>query len=98
MLRRVATRFSALTAIFRFISILVSVFAAHSVMSQTPPVFLPVVTYDSGGFAPTSVTTSDVNGDGRLDLIVTNGCSEATCIGPPPNGTVVVTVPHRHPT
>ena len=90
MLRRVATRFSALTAIFRFISILVSVFAAHSVMSQTPPVFLPVVTYDSGGFAPTSVTTSDVNGDGRLDLIVTNGCSEATCIGPPPNGTVAV--------
>lgn len=38
-----------------------------------PPLFLPAVTYDSGG-APSSVALGDVNGDGKLDLVVTNLC------------------------
>jgi Big-like domain-containing protein/VCBS repeat protein len=34
--------------------------------------FQPVVTYDSGGGETSSVAVADVNGDGKLDLLVTN--------------------------
>jgi hypothetical protein len=34
--------------------------------------FKPVVTYDSGGFGTFSGVLADVNGDGKLDVIVTN--------------------------
>ena len=34
--------------------------------------FKPVVTYDAGGYQTYSVVAADVNGDGKLDLIVAN--------------------------
>jgi len=40
---------------------------------QTP------VPYGSAGISPTFVATGDVNGDGKLDLLVTNACSDSTC-------------------
>jgi hypothetical protein len=36
--------------------------------------FQPAVTYGSGAFQPYSVALADVNGDGKLDLVVTNAC------------------------
>ncbi|MGA2355472.1 MAG: Ig-like domain repeat protein [Terriglobales bacterium] len=39
--------------------------------------FLPAVTYDSGGSTVTWVAVADVNGDGKLDLIVANQGGEA---------------------
>jgi hypothetical protein len=36
--------------------------------------FRPAVTYDSGGQGPVAVTFADVNLDGKLDLLVANGC------------------------
>ncbi len=48
--------------------------------------FKPVVTYSSGGAQPSSVVVSDVNGDGKPDLIVTSYC---TVNGPCPGEGVV---------
>jgi hypothetical protein len=48
--------------------------------------FQPAVTYDPGGENSGSVATADVNGDGRLDLMVVNICG-LSCGG---NGTVGV--------
>lgn len=42
--------------------------------------FLPAVTYDSGGFEASMIAPADVNGDGKLDLVVVN-CGG--CYGPP---------------
>lgn len=59
--------------------ILLSGFAsAQSVLS-----FAPVVTYSSGGFAALSSAVADLNGDGKIDLVVTN-------IGSGPVGSVSV--------
>jgi len=41
--------------------------------------FQPVVTYDSGGYDAQSVAVADVNGDGKLDLLVANACSASNC-------------------
>ena len=47
--------------------------------------FQPVVTYDSGGYQAQSVAVADVNGDGKSDLVVANGCANSNCT----NGGVV---------
>jgi hypothetical protein len=41
--------------------------------------FQPAVTYSSGGILPDSVTVGDVNGDGKLDLVVANQCAAGGC-------------------
>jgi len=43
------------------------------------PLFLPAVTYGSGGIGPTSVAIADVNMDGKPDLLVTNSCGLGGC-------------------
>jgi FG-GAP-like repeat len=37
--------------------------------------FAPAVTYSSGGYYAISVAVADVNGDGKLDLVVANYCA-----------------------
>ena len=49
------------------------------------------VSYDSGGYAATSVTVADVNGDGVLDLIAGNGCRKP---GDCSSGNVAVLLGH----
>jgi hypothetical protein len=41
--------------------------------------FAPAVAYNSGGYAPLSVALADVNGDGKLDMVVANCGSNSTC-------------------
>jgi hypothetical protein len=59
-------------------------------VSVTQPVtsvaFARAVTYASGGLYPATVVLADVNGDGKLDLLVLNGCADSNCT----NGSVGV--------
>ena len=48
--------------------------SAQQTATSQPPVFLSPVTYDSGGLRSLSVAMGDLNGDGKLDLVVTNQC------------------------
>jgi len=42
--------------------------------------FQPVITYSSGGSTAVSVAVADVNGDGKLDILVANECdTSSTC-------------------
>jgi hypothetical protein len=54
--------------------------------------FQPAVTYGSGGFDSRSMAVADVNGDGKLDMIVTNLCpvGGSICVGYSMHGTVGV--------
>ena len=51
--------------------------------------FQPVVTYGSGGYQAYSVAVADVNGDGKLDLLVANFCAISDCLSST-NGSVGV--------
>jgi hypothetical protein len=41
--------------------------------------FHPAVNYSSGGQSAYSISIADVNGDGKLDLVVANGCLGSNC-------------------
>jgi uncharacterized membrane protein len=41
--------------------------------------FHAAVNYDSGGQSAYSIVVADINGDGKLDLVVANGCDGSNC-------------------
>lgn len=43
--------------------------------------FSPAASYLSGGFFPFSLAVADLDGDGKLDVVVANWCSDNTVIG-----------------
>jgi FG-GAP repeat len=70
------------THILIVVSLLVGFFRCQVVQAQTSrqsvvPLFLPAVTYNSGGQGAMSVAVADVNGDGKPDLVVPNACSSS---------------------
>jgi len=50
--------------------------------------FQKAVTYNSGGYAPSSVAVADVNGDGNLDVLVANQCASLCPVSNPDVGNV----------
>jgi hypothetical protein len=53
--------------------------------------FQTAQTYDSGGIAAGGIAIADLNGDGKLDVIVTNQCAAGTdCIATSSTGSVAV--------
>jgi uncharacterized protein (DUF2141 family) len=51
-----------------------------------PLIFLPAVAYDSGGYTASAVAVGDVNGDGKLDIVLGNECANSGCL---PGGAAV---------
>ena len=68
MISKLADRSGTLIVTVRFIAVLLAALVSGRALAATSPLFLPAVTYDSGGIAPRSVTAADVNGDGKPDL------------------------------
>jgi hypothetical protein len=55
-----------------FILLAVVITLPHHTSAQSVPLFLPAVTYSSGGSTPSSVAIADLNGDSKPDLVVAN--------------------------
>jgi hypothetical protein len=92
MLRNRAPEFGNAVAVVVLTIIFAS--AIPDIAASTVPLFLPAVTYPSGGASPDALVLADVNGDGKPDLIVANcepsgitGCANGPNL---PNGMVAV--------
>ncbi len=57
--------------------------------------FQSALAYDSGGFLAQSVAVADVNGNGKPDAVVANGCTNVNCRG---RGSVGVLLNYRYST
>ncbi len=68
---------------FVFAILVVALASAQPIpAAQKPQVkFAPAVAYDSGGPVATSVAVADLNGDGKLDLVVANYCQSLNQYG-----------------
>src|SRR5271169_4957500 len=78
MIRKLMRHVDILHAITLLILTLVCM--AHAANPRTgksapPPLFLAPVVFDSGGDFPWSIAVADLNGDGKLDLVVANASS-----------------------
>jgi hypothetical protein len=58
--------------------------AATVLLGKGDGTFQPSLTYASGGYEADSVAIADINGDGKLDLLLANTCFSGMC----PNGEV----------
>jgi FG-GAP-like repeat len=76
MTRRRTLNSTTRRVIVTFVSLIA--FATFPAKASTP-LFLPAVTYNSGGNGAMSVAVGDVNGDDRPDVVVVNACPITGC-------------------
>jgi hypothetical protein len=81
MTRKRAHHSHVLSALVLFVAVLpvLVALAIPSALASTPPLFLPAVTYDTGGLAAWSIAVADLDRDGKPDIVVTN--ADGTTVG-----------------
>ena len=86
---------AGISAIVLLLVIVGGVSPVHAQQNATPaspgPVFRRVATYSTEGLFSNSVAVGDFNGDGKLDLVVTNQCTADFFPGSCQNGFATVT-------